>query len=92
VREGVDIEKNRERAARRAKKKIWHSCKSVKFDRMLTLTTRDAIFDRDEFQKMIEKFNRLVRKASDDAMPYVLTASKPARPNVVLCMLMKNYF
>jgi hypothetical protein len=76
VRGEGDIEKNRERAARRAKKRIRHSCKSAKFDRMLTLTTRDSIFDRDEFQRMIEKFIRLVRKASGDAMPYVLTVEK----------------
>src|SRR5665647_2150197 len=71
-----EIAKNRERAARRAKKRIRHACKSVRFDRMLTLTTRDAIFDRDEFQRMIEKFIRLVRKASGDALPYVLTVEK----------------
>src|SRR5665647_3906914 len=71
-----EIAKNRERAARRAKKRIRHACKSVRFDRMLTLTTRDAIFDRDEFQRVIEKFIRLVRKASGDALPYVLTVEK----------------
>lgn len=76
VRGEGDIEKNRERAARRAKKRIRHACKSARFDRMLTLTTRDAIFDRNEFQKMIERFIRLVRKASGDAMPYVLTVEK----------------
>ncbi|MDH4217019.1 MAG: hypothetical protein OEV23_09065 [Gallionella sp.] len=71
-----DLERNRERAARRAKKKIRHACKSAQFDRMLTLTTRDAIFDRAQFQRMIEKFIRLVRKATGDAMPYVLTLEK----------------
>lgn len=71
-----DIEKNRERAARRAKKKIRHACKSAGFDRMLTLTTRNAIFDRTTFQRMIEKFIRLVRKSSGDALPYVLTVEK----------------
>ena len=76
VRGEGDIEKNRERAARRAKKKVRHACKSAKFDRMLTLTTRQAIFDRDVFQKMIEKFIRLVRKATGDDMPYVLTVEK----------------
>ena len=76
VRGEGDIEKNRARAARRAKKKIRHACKSAKFDRMLTLTTSEAIFDRDEFQKMIEKFIRLTRKATGDAMPYVLTVEK----------------
>lgn len=76
VRGQGDIEANRERAARRAKKKIRHACKSARFDRMLTLTTRCAIFDRTEFQKMIEKFIRLTRKASGDAMPYVLTIEK----------------
>lgn len=76
VRGEGNIEKNRERAARRAKKRIRHACKSARFDRMLTLTTRDAIFDRNEFQKMIERFIRLVRKASGDAMPYVLTVEK----------------
>ncbi len=76
VRGEGDIEKNRERAARRAKKKVRHACKSAKFDRMLTLTTRQAIFDRDVFQKMIEMFFRLVRKATGDAMPYVLTIEK----------------
>lgn len=71
-----DFEKNRERATRRAKKKIRHACKSAQFDRMLTLTTRQAIFDRDVFQKMIERFIHLVRKASGDAMPYVLAVEK----------------
>ena len=36
-----DIELNRLRATRRAKKKIRHACKSAQFDRMLTLTTRN---------------------------------------------------
>ena len=76
VRGQGDIEKNRERAARRAKKKIRHACKSAQFDRMLTLTMRQAIFDRDVFQKMIEKFIRLVRKATGDDMPYVLSVEK----------------
>lgn len=76
VRGQGDIEANRERAARRAKKKIRHACKSALFDRMLTLTTRDAIFDRTQFQRMIEKFIRLVRKATGDAVPYVLTLEK----------------
>ena len=40
VRGEGDIEKNRERAARRAKKKVRHACKSAQFDRMLTLTIR----------------------------------------------------
>ena len=71
-----DIEKNRLRATRRAKKKIRHACKSAQFDRMLTLTTRDAIFDRDAFQNKIEKFIRLTRKASGDSLPYVLTVEK----------------
>jgi hypothetical protein len=76
VRGEGDIEKNRERAARRAKKRIRHACKSARFDRMITLTTRDAIFDRDKFQKMIEKFIRIVRKATGDELPYVLTLEK----------------
>ena len=76
VRGEGDIERNRERAARRAKRKIRHSCKSARFDRMLTLTTRNAIFDRDAFQRMIEKFIRLVRKASGDDLSYVLTLEK----------------
>lgn len=76
VRGEGDIEKNRERATRRAKKKIRFACKSARFDRMLTLTTGEAIFDRDQFQRMIEKFIRLVRKASGDALPYVLTIEK----------------
>jgi len=76
VRGEGDTELNRQRATRRAKKKIRHACKSAGFDRMLTLTTGAAIFDRDVFQKMIEMFIRLVRAASGDAMPYVLTVEK----------------
>jgi len=76
VRGEGDAEKNRERAARRAKKKIRLACKSAKFDRMLTLTMRHAVFDRDVFQKMLERFIRLVRKATGDVMPYVLTVEK----------------
>lgn len=76
VRGQGDKEKNRERAARRAKKRIRHACKSARFDRMLTLTTRTAIYDREEFQRMIQKFIRLVRKSSGDALPYVLTLEK----------------
>lgn len=76
VRGEGDIEINRERAARRAKKKIRFACKSARFDRMLTLTTGDAVRDRDKFQKMIERFIRLVRKATGDALPYVLTVEK----------------
>lgn len=80
VRGEGDKERNRERAARRAKKKIRLACKSARFDRMLTLTTRDAIFDRDKFQRMIEKFIRLARKATGDAIPYVLTLEKHDSP------------
>lgn len=76
VRGEGDVELNRARATRRAKKKIRHACKSARFDRMLTLTTSEAIFDRDIFQKMIEKFIRLVRKFSGDDLPYVLTVEK----------------
>lgn len=71
-----DIEKNRERAARRGKKKIRFACKSAGFDRMVTLTTRQAIFDRDVFQKMTEKFIRLVRKATGNYISYVLVLEK----------------
>lgn len=76
VRGEGDMEKNRERATRRAKRKIRISCKSAKFDRMITLTTGVPIFDREVFQKMIEKFVSLTRKATGDAMPYVLTVEK----------------
>lgn len=48
----------------------------MKFDRMLTLTTSEAIFDRGEFLKMIEKFIRLTREATGGALPYVLTVEK----------------
>jgi len=76
VRGEGDIERNRERATRKAKKKIRHAGKSARFDRMLTLTTGEAIFDRDQFQRMIERFIRLVRKATGDVLPYVLTVEK----------------
>jgi|GEM_PF-2844388 len=76
VRGEGDIEKNRERAARRAKRKIRFACKSAGFDRMVTLTTRQAIFDRDVFQKMMEKFIRLVRKATGASISYVLVLEK----------------
>ena len=76
-----DIERNRERATRKAKKKIRHAGKSARFDRMLTLTTGEAIFDRDQFQRMIERFIRLVRKATGDVLPYVLTAEKHKQKN-----------
>lgn len=76
VRGEGDIEKNRERAARRAKRKIRFACKSAGFDRMVTLTTRQAIFDRDVFQKMMEKFIRLVRKATGLSISYVLVLEK----------------
>lgn len=42
VRGEGDIERNRERATRKAKKKIRHAGKSARFDRMLTLTTGEA--------------------------------------------------
>ena len=76
VRGQGDIEENRKRATRRAKKKIRHACKSAQFDRMITLTTRDAIFDRGEFQKMIEAFVRHVRKATGNKLPYVVVIEK----------------
>lgn len=71
-----DFERNRERAARRAKKKIRHACITAQFDRMLTLTTRQPIFDRAVFQKMTEKFIRLVRVVTGDDLPYVLGLEK----------------
>ena len=70
------IQKNRERATRRARKKIRHACISAQFDRMLTLTTRAPIYSRGVFQRMLEKFIRLVRIASGENMRYVLTLEK----------------
>lgn len=43
---------------------------------MVTLTTRQAIFDRDVFQRMIEKFIRLLRKTTGNSMSYVLVLEK----------------
>lgn len=54
-----DIEKNRGRAASMAKNKVLHACKSVRPHRMLTLTTRQAVFNGDVFPKMTKKFIRL---------------------------------
>ena len=71
-----NVEVNRERAARRAKTKIRHTCKSAQFDTMLTLTTKDPIYDRNVMQKKVEKFIRLYRIKTGEDMPYILTLEK----------------
>lgn len=52
---------NVERAARRARQQVHFMVRSLGADHMLTLTTRDNIEDRQQFDKIFQEFIRLVR-------------------------------
>lgn len=70
-----DLEANRERAARRAKKAIRFACKTAEFDRMVTLTTKDN-YSRKDMQRLVERFIKLLRQASNGKIDYIVVPEK----------------
>lgn len=75
VRGEGDLEANRIRAARRAKRSIRFACKTAEFDRMLTLTTKDN-FSRDEIRKKVERFIKLLREENAGKIAYIIVPEK----------------
>ncbi len=70
-----DQEANRLRSARRAKRAIRFACKTAEFDRMITLTTKDN-FTREEIQRLVERFIKLVRVATNGKIDYIIVPEK----------------
>lgn len=75
VRGEGDLEANRIRAARRAKRSIRFACKTAEFDRMVTLTTKDN-FSRDEIRRKVERFIKLLREESAGKIDYIIVPEK----------------
>lgn len=55
-------EENHKRAVRQSKKCVRFLVKQIEADRLLTLSTRENIQDRERFKKCMKEFFRLVRK------------------------------
>lgn len=70
-----DREVNRIRAARRAKRSIRFACKTAEFDRMITLTTKDN-YNRQEMQRMVGQFIKLVREATAGKINYIVVPER----------------
>ncbi|MGA9664845.1 MAG: hypothetical protein WBQ69_00150 [Gallionella sp.] len=66
-----DREASIERSRRRAKKVVRHHCKNMMADRMNTLSTQMAIYDRSLIEKMVREVIGRIRKATKDACHYV---------------------
>lgn len=75
VRGEGDREVNRIRAARRAKRSIRFACKTAEFDRMITLTTKDN-YNRQEMQRMVGQFIKLVREATAGKINYIVVPER----------------
>jgi hypothetical protein len=75
VRGEGDADASRIRSARRAKRAIRFACKTAEFDRMVTLTTKDN-FTRPEMRRLVVKFIKLLRDASDDKINYIVVPEK----------------
>jgi len=74
--------RKRESAARsteRAKRTLRWAVKQQGLDRMLTLTTRENIEDRDQFLAHLATFYRLIRSTSGAMFPYVCVLEKQER-------------
>ncbi|BEV15556.1 bacteriophage-like protein [Herbaspirillum sp. DW155] len=63
--ESENRERNEAVAARNAKKNVRERCKSIGADRMITLTYRDNMVDREKALKDWDKFRRRVGKCVD---------------------------
>jgi len=75
-------QRKRESAARsttRAKRTLRWAVKQQGLDRMLTLTTRENIEDRDQFLSHLATFYRLIRSTSGAMFPYVCVLEKQER-------------
>jgi hypothetical protein len=73
---------NHNRAVRRAKQSIRFLCKEAGMDRLLTLTYRENMEDRELVREHFTKFLRLLRKAlgkAADAWVYVAVVEKQSR-------------
>lgn len=70
-----DLEANRLRAARRAKRAIRFACKTAEFDRMITLTTKDN-FTRKEMNRKVERFIKLARDETGGKIDYIIVPEK----------------
>lgn len=61
LREQMDV-KELEKCNRRARRAMRHKVMMMKADRLLTLTTRECIEDREEFMRALKRFLRLCRE------------------------------
>jgi hypothetical protein len=75
-----DKEMNRKRAVRRAKQSIRWLAKEMQADRLLTLTYRENMEDRDRVQADFKRFVRLLRESKQmDGWQYVCVLEQQSR-------------
>jgi hypothetical protein len=74
-----DIVENKERSIRRAKQKIVDSTRMAQLNRMVTLTSKIAIFDRQYFGKLVIKAIARMRIVTGNEIQYVCVLEKQKR-------------
>lgn len=67
---------NRARAIRRARRQVRWLVKSGEFNRLMTLTTRCAIYDREAFGNTVTAFLKELRKHTGITFQYVIALEK----------------
>lgn len=87
-------EENRGRSEARARKEMRHRVMMMKADRLLTLTARADIQDREIFEKAVAKMTRSCRKQWGDKFQYVLVYErhKENREGFHCHMALNQYF
>lgn len=76
--EAAKAQANHKRAVRRASQNIRWLCKAMEVDRLLTLTYRENLEDRDQVRRDFQEFLRLVRKQEPE-WKYVAVLEKQDR-------------
>ncbi|KWR81186.1 hypothetical protein RN01_16710 [Cupriavidus sp. SHE] len=81
--ESLNEDKNRERAVQRARKRVRLLCKQIMADRLLTLTYRENVQDRERVESDFKEFsrlmNRLVKRTGKDKWRYVAVLERQER-------------
>lgn len=81
--ESLNEEKNRERAVQRARKRVRLLCKQILADRLLTLTYRENVLDRDrverDFKEFSRRMNKLAKRTGKDKWWYVAVLERQDR-------------
>ena len=81
--ESLNEDKNRERAVQRARKRVRLLCKQIMADRLLTLTYRENVQDRERVESDFKEFsrlmNRLVKRTGKEWWRYVAVLERQER-------------